>query len=272
MATIPKKVSERLVAGIKRFQPILADAKSRDVGEADTVTIVKDMLEGIFGYCKYTEVTSEHAIRGTYCDLAIKINGALQTLMEVKAIGIALKDNHIKQAIDYAANQGVDWVALTNGQHWQVYKVHFTKPIVHELVVNIDFSELNPKKEADLELLYLWCKEGWAKSVIGDYHEQKQSLSRYYVGATILSEPVLKVIRQELRKLSPNVKIEVEQIKAVISSEIIKREVLEGEKAEQAKSKIARTAKKAQRDKDTRLSTSAPDTLATSASDSTEAA
>ena len=121
-------------------------------------------------------------------------------------------------------------------------------------------------------MLYLWCKEGWAKSVIGDYHEQKQSLSRYYVGATILSEPVLKTIRQELRKLSPNVKIEVEQIKAVISSEIIKREVLEGEKAEQAKSKIVRTAKKAQRDKDTRLSASAPDTLATSASDSTEAA
>ena len=150
MATIPKKVSERLVAGIKRFQPILADAKSRDVGEADTVTIVKDMLESIFGYCKYTEVTSEHAIRGTYCDLAIKMNGSLQTLMEVKAIGLALKDAHIKQAIDYAANQGVDWVALTNGLHWQVYKVHFTKPIDHELVVNIDFSELSPKKEADL--------------------------------------------------------------------------------------------------------------------------
>lgn len=271
MATLPKKVSERLIAGIKRFQPILADAKSRDVGEADTVTIVKDMLESIFGYCKYTELTSEHAIRGTYCDLAIKINGRLQTLMEVKAIGIALKDNHIKQAIDYAANQGVDWVALTNGINWQVYKVHFTKPIVHELVVNIDFSELNTKKESDLELLYLWCKEGWAKSVIGDYHEQKQSLSRYYVGATILTEPVLKVIRQELRKLSPNVKIEVGQIKEVISSEIIKREVLEGEKAEQAKSKIARTAKKAQREKENRSSVSAEDSP-TDKPDSSEAA
>ena len=108
MGAIPKRVGERLVAGIKRYQPILVDAKARDVGEADTVTIIKDMLADVFGYDKYSEVTSEHAIRGTYCDLALKIDGALQTLIEVKAIGLALKDAHIKQAVDYAANQGVD--------------------------------------------------------------------------------------------------------------------------------------------------------------------
>ena len=65
MATIPKKVAERLVAGIKRYQPILASAKARDVGETDTVTIIKDMLADVFGYDKYSELTSEYAIRGT---------------------------------------------------------------------------------------------------------------------------------------------------------------------------------------------------------------
>ena len=40
---VPKKVADRLVAGIKHYQPILNAAKTRDVGEADTVTIVKDM-------------------------------------------------------------------------------------------------------------------------------------------------------------------------------------------------------------------------------------
>lgn len=246
---IPKKVSERLAAGIRRFQPILNDAKARDVGEADTVTIIKDMLESVFGYCKYTDVTSEHAIRGTYCDLAIKLNGTLQTLIEVKAIGLNLKDNHIKQAIDYAANQGVDWVALTNGLQWHVYKVHFTKPIHHELVVDIDFSALNAKKSADLELLYLWCKEGWAKSVVGEYYQQKQSLSPYYIGAAIMGDTVLKVIRQELRKMSPAAKITTDQILSVITSDVVKRDILEGEKADQAKSKFSRLAKKAVREK-----------------------
>src|SRR3546814_8622536 len=95
MANVPKRVAERLVAGIKRYQPILASAKSRDIGEADTVTIVKDLLADVFGYDKYAELTSEYAIRGTYCDLATKIDGTLQTLIEVKAIGLDLKDHHV---------------------------------------------------------------------------------------------------------------------------------------------------------------------------------
>lgn len=174
MGAISKRVVERLVAGIKRYQPILADAKARDVGEADTVTIIKDMLADVFGYDKYSEVTSEHSVRGTYCDLALKIDGALQTLIEVKAIGLTLKDGHIKQAVDYAANQGVDWVLLTNGVCWRVYQV----------------------------------------------------------------------VRRELRRVSPDVRIEVEQLKEVLANEVIKREVMEGDKAQEARKTIARTATK----------------------------
>jgi hypothetical protein len=80
MAAIPKKVAEHLVAGLRRYQPILAAAKARDVGEADTVTIIKDMLADVFGYHKYSDVTSEHCIRGAYCDLTIK-RRHLQTLI-----------------------------------------------------------------------------------------------------------------------------------------------------------------------------------------------
>lgn len=245
--TVPKKVAERLVAGIKHYQPILSSAKSRDVGEADTVTIVKDMLADVFGYDKYAEVTSEFAIRGTFCDLATKIDGTLQTLIEVKAIGLDLKEQHVKQAIDYAANQGVDWVLLTNGGCWRIYRLVFAKPIDQELVVDIDFSRLNPRSEADLDLLYLWCKEGWQRSVLGEYHTQKQALSRFFVGAMLESQPVLEVIRRELRRLSPDVRIDVEQIRAVLTSEVIKRDVVEGEKAEEARRKVARAAARALR-------------------------
>lgn len=106
----PKKVSERVSAGLRKFQPIVESAKSRDINESDTVTLVTDMLAELFGYDKYTEVTSECSIRGTWCDLGIKLaDGKYLFLIEVKAIGLELKDHHVKQAIDYAANQGTDW-------------------------------------------------------------------------------------------------------------------------------------------------------------------
>lgn len=245
MATVPKKVVDRIVAGLKRFQPILASAKARDVGESDTVTIITDMLAEIFGYDKYSEITSEYAIRGTYCDLAIKLEGTLQTLIEIKAVGIDLKDAHVKQAVDYAANKGIDWVLLTNGITWRVYRIVFAKPIDHELVIDIDFCELNPRTAGDIELLYLWCKEGWQRSVLGDFHTQKQALSRFFIGAMILTPPVLDVIKRELRRVSPDVKIEADQIRSVLAAEVIKREVMEGDKADEARKKITKVANKA---------------------------
>jgi Type I restriction enzyme R protein N terminus (HSDR_N) len=252
MATIPKRVGERLTAGIKRYQPILVAAKARDVGETDTVTIIKDMLADIFGYDKYTELTSEFSIRGTYCDLAIKLDGKLSTLIEVKAIGIDLKEAHTKQAIDYAANQGVDWVLLTNGVRWCVYHVIFSRPIQQELVVDIDFSSVSPKSEQDLDTLFLWCKEGWVKSALGEFHSQKQALSRFFLGAMVLSDPVVEVIRRELRRMSPDIRVDLEQIRNVLTNEVLKRDVLEGEKADEARKKVARSAGKSLRSSNTK--------------------
>jgi hypothetical protein len=244
LANIPKKISERIVLGIKKYQPLLLAAKTRDVGEADTVTIIKDMLSDIFGYDKYSEVTSEFAIRGTYCDLAIKFDNKLATLIEAKAIGIDLKEQHVKQAVDYAANQGIDWVMLTNGNLWKVYKLIFSKPIDKEIVIEIDFFQINSRLEKDIEKLYLLCKEGWQKSALGAYHTQQQALSRYFVGSILQTDPVLEVIRRELRRVSPDVKIDIEEIRFVMINEVMKRDVVEGEKAVDAFKKVNKASQR----------------------------
>jgi hypothetical protein len=250
MASIPKRVADRLCTTAKRFQTVLTAAKSRDVNESDTAIIVTDILAEIFGYDKYSEVTSEFAIRGTACDLAIKVEGKVQFLIEVKAIGLDPKDNHLKQAVDYGANQGVEWVVLTNGHLWRIYRVIFGKPISQELVGEFDFLTLDCKSEENLQLLYLLSKEALSKDVLDDFHNQRQALSRFSIAAMLLTDPVLTVVRRELRRLSPDVKIDAEQIKAVLTQEVLKRDVLEGEKAEEARRKINRSAAKAARTKE----------------------
>lgn len=151
MPSVPKKVEERIREVLKRFSPILISQRDRDVSEADTVTVVKDLLSDLFGYDKYAEVTSEHAIRGTYCDLAIKLDGKLRLLLEVKSIGLQLNEKHIRQAVDYAANQGLDWVVLTNGIRWMLFQVSFKKPIEAKMVAEFDLLAVDLKSEADLE-------------------------------------------------------------------------------------------------------------------------
>src|ERR1041385_986811 len=181
MPPVPSKIEDRPVVAIKRFQPVLASAKARDVNESDTVIIVTDMLSELFGYDKYSEITSEHAIRGTYCDLAVSIEGKVEFLLETKAFGIELKDSHVKQAVDYAANKGVDWVVLTSGTNWRIYRVTFTKPIDHELVVELNFLTLNAKNKDEVAMTFLLTREGLAKEALGGFQEHRQALSRFSV-------------------------------------------------------------------------------------------
>ena len=237
---VPARVYERLVNSLKRFQPILSAARARDAGEADTSTIVKDMLSEVFGYDKYSEITSEYQIKNTYCDLAIKLDGKLVMLVEVKAIGLELKDPHAKQAVDYAANQGAEWVVLTNGGAWRIFRVIFAQPISQELVYECDLLSLNVKNRSQVENLFMLAKEGHSKSVLNDFHAQRQATSRYLLAAVVLSEPVLEVARRELRRAFPDLRIDTEELRESFVQQVLKREVTEGDKAVEARKRLAR--------------------------------
>ena len=189
-------------------------------------------------------------IRGTYCDIAVKIQGSLAFLLEVKAIGTELKDLHVKQAIDYAANQGVEWVGLTNGVTWRVYKVTFSKPIDFEVVVEFDLLSMNPRSADTVETLSLLAKEGWQKAHIGEYLSYKQALSKYTLSAILLSDPVLKMIRRQLRLTTPGIKVDLDEIKEALGNDVLKREVLEGEKAVSAQRQVTRATRRARKSKD----------------------
>lgn len=240
---VPKKVEERIVKACQRFRPILFEARNRDVNEADTVTIVKGVLSEVFGWNPFFEVTSEFAIRSTYVDLAIRTDGQLRYIIEVKAIGGDLRENHLRQAINYAANQGIDWVVLTNGAIWQAHRVTFGKPISHELVFQLDLLNDNLKDPRFREMAFLLSKEGMTKSAIADFHAEKQALSKFNIAAVIRSEPVLQVIRRELKRAFPKLNPPLEQIEELLMSEVLKRDVVDGEKAVAA----ARTIRKVNR-------------------------
>ena len=245
MAILQSKIQTRLVAGIKKFQNVLSIAKAKDINESDTVVIVTDILSELFGYDKYVDVTSEYEIKKTYCDLALKIDGKIRFLLEVKAIGLDLKDDYIKQAIDYGANVGVDWTILTNGCVWKVFKITYAKPIDKELVYEFDILKLNSKKQNDLDMLYYVCKEstGKVKSALDDYYLQKQILSRFFIAQVILTETVIDTIRKSIKRITPDAKVTNVEIKEILLFEVLKREVLEGDKVEEAKKRISKSLK-----------------------------
>ena len=241
---IPAKIQTRMIEGLKRFQPIVEAAKIRDANESDTVVMLTGILSDILGYDKYVDITTEHAIRGTFCDLAIKVNGNISIIIEAKAVGIELKDPHVKQAVDYGANKGIDWVILTNGVTWRIYKILFTKPIQHIPVLQFEFLQIRSKSVDDLELLYIISKEGVSKKSLEEFYIQKQATNKFMIGNLLYSESVLNSLKKELKNIYPDIKVTPEEIQKVLTNGVVKREILEGEEAEDAKRKISKSNKK----------------------------
>ncbi len=239
---VSSKVAARISTELKRYQSILQKAQQRDISESDTVVIIGDMLSDVLGYDKYQHVTTEFAIRGTYVDLAVRTDNQIRFLIEAKAIGIELNDAHIKQAVDYAANHGVDWVVLTNGAHWRIYKVQFTKPIDKTLLCDINILTTNPRGEEVVECLGCLSREGFSKSSMSDLLQQKQVTSKFTIAAIMLTDSVVGHLRRDIRRLS-GIRVEPDYLKDLLKNEIVKRELIEGDDAVAATS----TVKKMQR-------------------------
>lgn len=247
MINVSTKIKERMTKGLKKFQPVLLKAHAADVNESDTVTIITDILCEIFGYDKYENITSEFAIKKTYCDIAIKLDDKIPFLIECKAIALDLKDDHVRQATNYAADSGIEWVILTNGITWKIYHITFGKPVDKELVYEFNICELSAKKQSDIELLYYLCIEAFAsnsKATLEDLRQQKQIMNRFVIGQVIMSDAGIDSIRKCLRKLYPELKATKDEIYAIVCNEVFKREISDSDEAAEAKKAVAKQERK----------------------------
>ncbi len=57
---------------IKKFVPILREAREANRNEAETVMIATEFLKEVLGYDIFKEISKEFPVKDKYCDLALK--------------------------------------------------------------------------------------------------------------------------------------------------------------------------------------------------------
>lgn len=152
-------------------------------------------------------------------------------LVEAKAIGVDLKDLHVRQAVDYGANQGIEWAILTNGVVWRIYRIEFKKPIAHVLVAEVDLLAPQTKPADAVEFFANLCREGFAKSQMEEFYEQHQATSRHTLAVLLMSERMLNHLRIAVRRAFPKVRVDAKMLSYCLTNEVLKRELVEGEEA-----------------------------------------
>lgn len=123
------EAKERLKVALRRFAKPLADLVARDANEGDTRLLVTDFLCDALGYDKYEELTTEYQVKGEFADYGVRLDKQLVAFIEVKRCTTKLSDKHLRQVTNYAVNEGVEWMWLTNGAVWQVYHLTGGLPI-----------------------------------------------------------------------------------------------------------------------------------------------
>jgi hypothetical protein len=190
---------ERLKVGIRKFSKPLADFIARDVNEADTRFLVTDFLCEALGYDKFSDLTAEFAIKGDFADFGLRVDKQLVALIEVKRVTTKLVERHLHQVQQYGANEGLEWLMLTNGAQWQVYHLDSTLPITVELVFEADLlGPDQPARKADR--LFPITREGMKHGVIDEVWRAKRATAPRAIAKVLTSPAVVTAVRKELRR------------------------------------------------------------------------
>ena len=179
----------------------LSKKENLNANESTVRLKVNSFLSNVLGYTLIDEIKTEHTIRGTYVDYVIQLNKKIQFVVEVKAASIDLTDRHLKQAVDYAANEGVDWVILTNGNQIKLYRVIFEKPIRSQEIFSFDLTNLSTIRTAAKHIVNL-TKRSVLKGELEIYWKRFDALTEDNFRKALRSPEVIRAIRLQIKRKS----------------------------------------------------------------------
>jgi len=190
-----KQIETRL----KLYKKKYLRKKYADLDESATRIMINSLLTDVFGYTELEEIKTEYRIRGEYADYVIQLARKKHFVVEVKAVQLELSEKHLRQSIAYAANEGIDWIILTNGWQIQLHKVLFTKPIDTKQVLNLDLTDKTDFKKA-ADLLVLLSKKSVEKNELGQYWHRFEALEPNDLYKNLYSTEVIRFLRKVLKQ------------------------------------------------------------------------
>jgi Type I restriction enzyme R protein N terminus (HSDR_N) len=234
------KLHDNLKAYHKRF----LNGNITDLDESGTRIMINHFLTDVLGFVALEEVRTEYMIKGTYADYMIQLSGTRHFLVEVKAFSINLNESHLRQAVNYGANEGVEWALLTNGKQFDFYKILFEKPITHQLIFSINLSDATVVKNAT-EVIQFLAKDAVVKGGLDVLWNKSLALTPDSLAYTLLCEDVVALVRKNVNK-KYETKFEDSQIQETILKIITEKVVMKDFKMPKLAGKKAPQVKKVQ--------------------------
>ena len=203
----------KVLESLKIYKRKYINNQFGDLDESATRIMINAFLTEVLGYVELDEIKTEYNIRGEYADYVIQLKRKKQFVIEVKSIQLDLNERHLRQSLSYAANEGIDWIILTNGKSFQIYRVLFEKPIRTELVTSMDFTDATTKQlKGFADNLVLFTKRCVEKNEHELFWQRTIALSPVNISKLLYSEDVVRIVKRDLKKTT-SINFENEVIK-----------------------------------------------------------
>ena len=222
---------------LKNYCSIFKEAQEKEKKEADVVMYVIQFFKDVLEYDIFTEISKEFQIKDKYCDIAIKLDGQVEFLIEVKQPGMRLMDKHIEQAENYAMRSGTKWVILTNGCEWRVFHLSFDEEggVESTLAFRIDLlKDYLENADEVISKFNMLNKKYYLKGELEKYWTKKTMLVPKSLARALFTNTVLRAIGKEINR-GADVKVGTEEVGKALKN-IFDKEIL----AEMADIKIGK--------------------------------
>jgi hypothetical protein len=190
---LPDSKKTQLLNDLKNYKKKYE--KYTGLDESGTRIMINEFLTDILGFKSLDEVKTEYMIKGTYADYVVQVDGKRHFLVEVKAMEIELSDKHLRQAVNYAANEGIEWALLTNGKHFELYKIIFGQPIDSKLVFQINMEDF----KAGAESIQYLVKSSVLKGGLDVLWNKVTALDPNNISSMLCTSQIVGIIKKELK-------------------------------------------------------------------------
>jgi hypothetical protein len=188
----------KLFSSLKYYKKAYLDKGYGELDESATRLMINHFLTDVLGYKMIEDIKTEYMIRGTYADYVVQLNGVRYFLVEVKGFSLELSEKHLRQAVNYGANEGIEWAILTNARQIDLYRILFDKPIESKKVFSLDLTDQSAFKD-NVELLQYLHKDCIIKNELEILWKKHSALNPTSLASYLFGKPVLNYIKRELK-------------------------------------------------------------------------
>ena len=188
----------KLQTALKAYKKQYLDRKHAELDESGTRIMINSFLSEVLGYKPLEEIKTEYMIRGTYADYVVQLDGTRHFLVEVKAVSLDLSEKHLRQTINYGANEGIEYALLTNGRTFDFYKILFDKPIAARRIFSVDLSDMSHFKTSTEYLQYLH-RDSAVKKGFQMLWNKCEATDPMGVAGVLLSVEVVSLVRKLIK-------------------------------------------------------------------------